>query len=457
MVTRAWGRFLFLVIVSINMQACGGATSKDAPSKTKILAAKDASAFYENVASKVIEEYVDQVDQNTLLEGALNGMLTSLDPHSAYLSPEKLKDMRDSVNGEYAGLGMEVTVDKGLLMVVSPMDGSPAEKGGIKPGDFILAVDGKPTSIETLTESVKRMQGSSGTKVKLMLRRGTADPFELELTRAIIKVEPVKWRTEGNTGYIRITTFINKNTKDQVIMAIKKIKEKLGEKLKGYVLDLRNNAGGLLDQAVDVTDIFIKSGVVVSIRGRNDKLDQVFRTNDNEDLIDGLPLVVLINSGSASASEIVAGALQDHLRAVVVGTRSFGKGSVQVVMPMVNGGAIKLTTSRYFTPNGRSIQKEGIVPDVEIEQTADLSELEDEGLLREADLTHAITNGNKKKNEKHADADMIASKLSKEEVIKKIKDYQLERAIDVLRGMSLYGTHLRNKFEVKMTDAKNKL
>lgn len=433
----------------------------------KVLTIKEAALFYASVASRVQQEYVEPVSQQTLLEGALEGMLSALDPHSSYLSSEKLKMIQDSLKGEYGGLGMEVTLQNGQVLVVSPMDDTPADRAGLKPGDYILKVDGKSILNQDLGNVVKKMQGKPGTSVVLTLQRGEQDPFDVTLSRAIIPVNVVKWRVIGDVGYIRLISFMNKNTKSEVVKAIDKIQKKLGSRLKGFVLDLRNNAGGLLDQAVDVTDIFIKSGTVVSIKGRHKKTEQIFKTNDDEDLIQGLPMVVLINGGSASASEIVAGALQDHRRAVITGTQSFGKGSVQVIMPMTNGGALKLTTAFYYTPSGRSIQKEGVHPDVEIHQTLPM-QLNEEKSFREEDFSKALKEKTLKEKEDEGSDKKVPSFLEKNlEKKKKGKkqgkkqkngppqnsqkgplhllktkedemDFQLKRALDVLKGMSIY-------------------
>lgn len=469
--------FLFLIVIMSPVVGVPKGSLFDVPKKKeKDLTPQEAAIFYANVAARIQKEYVHDVSQSQLLGGALNGMLTSLDPHSGYLSPEKFEMIKDSVKGEYEGLGMEVLPKNGLILIVSPMDDTPAERAGLKPGDYIIMVDGKPVLNEDLNDIVKKMQGKPGTKITLTIRRESKPPFDVTLSRAIIKVKAVKWKVFKDVGYIRITSFINKSTKNEVMDAIQSIQQKVGNKLKGYIIDLRNNAGGLLDQAVDVTDIFIKAGEVVSIRGRDPKDTQAFKTGDDEDFTKGLPLVVLINDGSASASEIMAGALQDHGRAVVVGTRSFGKGSVQVIMPLTNGGAIKMTTALYYTPSGRSIQKDGVEPDIYIPQSVDVKEVNSR-VIREKDLSNALENGNvdssdkeKEKDkddseaqednkdffsidEKDKDKDSDSEQHEKDKLL--VSDFQLKRAVDIVKGMSIYAHSIVGKRKKTTSLAKN--
>lgn len=431
----------------------------DVPRKKDTLTAREAAIFYANVAARIQKEYVDDVTQDELLEGALQGMLSSLDPHSGYLTAEKLKLIKESVKGEYGGLGMEVTTKNGLVMIVTPMDDTPADRADLRPGDYIIMIDGRPVLNQDLSEIVKKMQGKPGTKVTLTIRRGDEPPFDVSLSRAVIKLKSVKWKIFDDVGYVRVINFINKNTKMEVVKAIKEIQSRLTKKLKGFVLDLRNNAGGLLDQAVDVTDIFIQDGLVVSIKGRSKEEQQSFRTGDDKDFINGLPLVVLINGGTASAPEIVAGALQDHGRAVILGTKSFGKGSVQVIMPMTNGGAIKMTTALYYTPSGRSIQKEGVEPDIEIKQAVDVKEIKARR-LREKDFDNALENGEKDKKKKREKDKGLIDFLSDQEVSGEIpkdkallSDFQLKNAVDVLKGMSIYSKSIVGKRRPKKTVA----
>ena len=321
-------------------------------------------------------------------------MLSALDPHSSYMNPKIVRDMQVQTRGEFGGLGIEVTMENGVIKVVSPIDDTPASKAGIMPDDLIIALDGEPVQGLTLKEAVEKMRGQVDTPIKVSIRRGTKDPFDVSLTRETIKVKPVKYRLEGDDiGYIRVTSF-NEQTTPGVLDAVEKLKKEAGNKLKGYIIDLRNNPGGLLDQAIAVSDAFLDKGEIVSVKAR--KNDEVQRCNAKPgDVTNGLPIVVLINGGSASASEIVAGALQDHRRAIVLGTRSFGKGSVQTIMQLTGGGAIRLTTARYFTPSGRSIQKEGIKPDIEVEP-AKIENIQQRSSFREENLRRSITNPNDK-------------------------------------------------------------
>ena len=349
--------------------------------------------LFGDVFERVRSEYVEKVTDEQLIESAINGMLTSLDPHSSYLNKKNFQDMQVQTRGEFGGLGIEVTMENGLVKVVSPIDDTPAAKAGLQAGDLITHLNGEPVLGMSLNDAVEKMRGAVGTEIKLTVRRGeNAEPFEAAITRAVIKIQSVRSRVEGNVGYLRITTF-NEQTQTGLEKAIAKIKADLGSKLAGYVLDLRNNPGGLLDQAISVSDTFLDHGEIVSTRGRKAEDTQRFNAKPG-DLADGLPVVVLINGGSASASEIVAGALQDHHRAVIMGTQSFGKGSVQTIIPIGGHGAIRLTTSRYYTPSGRSIQQLGITPDIEVRQ-ARIEEVEQPAnRRREADLKGALRNDN---------------------------------------------------------------
>ena len=347
--------------------------------------------LFGEVFERVRAEYVEPVSDKQLIEAAINGMLTSLDPHSNFLNADEFQDMQSQTKGSFGGLGIEVTMENGVVKVVSPIDDTPAAKAGVQAGDLIIAIDGKPIVNMSLTEAVDKMRGPVGSDITITVRRGETEPFDLTLARATIPVESVRWRTEGDIGYIRITSFTER-TEDGLKRGIADIKGKLGDKLQGYVLDLRNDPGGLLDQAIAVSDAFLDKGEIVSTRSR--KADQAQRYNATPgDLADGLPLVVLINGGSASASEIVAGALQDHRRAVVLGTQSFGKGSVQTIIPLPGHGAMRLTTARYYTPSGRSIQQLGITPDIEV-QPARIEEIAQMRGYREADLKGALNNDN---------------------------------------------------------------
>ncbi len=324
--------------------------------------------LFGDVFERVRSDYVDQPQDSTLIESAINGMLTSLDPHSTYLPPKEFKDMQIQNRGEFGGLGIEVTMEDGYVKVVTPIDDTPAFKAGVQAGDLITALDGETVQGLTLNQAVEKMRGPVNSNIKLTIKRqGQEKPVELTVTRDLIRIKSVRSREEGDIGYIRITQF-TEQTFDGLKDAFEKFQKDIpADKIKGYVLDLRNNPGGLLDQAIAVSDAFLDRGEIVSTRGREAEETQRFTARAG-DLAKGKPVIVLINGGSASASEIVAGALQDHRRATILGTRSFGKGSVQTIIPLGSNGAIKLTTARYYTPSGRSIQAKGIDPDIEILQ-----------------------------------------------------------------------------------------
>nr|WP_321481727.1 S41 family peptidase [uncultured Cohaesibacter sp.] len=324
--------------------------------------------LFGDVFERVRREYVEIPDDDKLIASALNGMLTSLDPHSSYMSPDSFEDMTVETQGEFGGLGIQVTMDKGVVKVISPMDDTPAHAAGILADDYITHLDGQPVRGMTLSEAVDKMRGKVGTKIKLtIVRENVEKPIEVEITREIIKLTSVKFKAQGDVGYIRITQF-NGQAFAGLTDAIEKLEEEIGEdKIKGYILDLRSNPGGQLDQSIAVADTFLDQGEIVSTRGRNKEEVKRYYSRAG-DLAKGHPLIVLINGGSASASEIVAGALADHHRATLIGSKSFGKGSVQTIIPLSNNGAIRLTTARYYTPSGTSIQAKGIVPDIFVKQ-----------------------------------------------------------------------------------------
>lgn len=379
---------------------------------------------------KIKNNYVEPIDSKDLIESAIEGMLTSLDPHSSYLNNKELNELRVQTKGEFGGLGIEVTLENGFVKVIAPIDDTPAYKAGIKSGDLITHLDNEPVLGMTLSEAVSIMRGKVGSKIKLTVRRNENEKVDINIIRAVIQLKSVKSRIENNIGYIRVSSF-NQKVDKQIIDSISSFKKK--NSLIGYVLDLRNNPGGLLDQAVNVTDIFLERGEIVSTKGRNGKRGSRYNAV-KKDLTDGLPLVVLINQGSASASEIVAGALQDHKRAIIMGTKSFGKGSVQTIIPSGEDVAIKLTTAKYYTPSGRSIQQTGIDPDILVEQ-AELKKLENQR-RKESDLRGAIDNEQLKENE--------SKKSKKENNDKKMEeesdDYQLTRAFDLIFAINLINT-----------------
>ena len=348
--------------------------------------------LFGDVFERVRAEYVEPVNDRDAIENAIQGMLSSLDPHSSYLNQRSFRDMQTQTRGEFGGLGIEVTQEGGYIKVISPIDETPAARAGVKPGDFITHLNGTSVQGLTLQEAVEQMRGQRGTQIKLTIRRqGAERPLELTLTRDVIRPQVVRFRLEeGNLGYVRITSF-NEQTEAGLRRALQQLKQQAQGGLKGLVLDLRNNPGGLLDQAVQVTDDFLTQGEIVSTRARRQEDAQRWNAKPG-DIADGLPIVVLINSGSASASEIVAGALQDHRRAVVLGVKSFGKGSVQTVMPIPGNGAIRLTTARYYTPSGRSIQGTGIEPDIEVLATREETRTGQAQRDREADLRRSLRN-----------------------------------------------------------------
>ncbi|MCH7555237.1 MAG: S41 family peptidase [Proteobacteria bacterium] len=399
--------------------------------------------LFGDVFERVRSDYVEEVSDKELIESAIKGMLSSLDPHSSYLNREGFEDMRVETKGEFGGLGIEVTMENGLVKVISPIDDTPAAKAGVKAGDFITHLDGEQVLGLTLSEAVDRMRGLVGTEIVLMIRReGVEQPIETRIVRAIIKIQSIKARIEENAAYIRITKF-NEQAEVGLIRELGKIKEQLGDTMTGVILDLRNNPGGLLDQAIAVSDAFLDQGEIVSTRGR--RTDSVQRFNAKSgDLADCLPIVVLINGGSASASEIVAGALQDHGRAIILGTRSFGKGSVQTIIPLSGHGAIRLTTARYYTPSGSSIQAKGIEPDIEVIQgrieTEEQNGQRDEASLRNRLASEEEINGDSPEgnsDEAEAEVGNGRSELAQ-------KDFQLSRALDLLHGLSLFNDRVVN-------------
>jgi carboxyl-terminal processing protease len=387
--------------------------------------------LFGDIFERVRAQYVDETTDKQLIESAINGMLQSLDPHSSYLNEENFRDMQVQTRGEFGGLGIEVTMEQGFVRVVSPIDDTPAARAGLEAGDFITHLDGETVQGLSLSDAVDKMRGRVGSDIVLTIRREGVEPFDVTVKRDVIRIRSVRSRVEGKVGYIRITTF-NEQTAPGVEEAMVDIKAELGDEMIGVVLDLRRNPGGLLDQAVKVSDAFLDQGEIVSQRGRNPDDSQRYNATKG-DLAEGLPLVVLINGGSASASEIVAGALQDHKRAVIMGTESFGKGSVQTIMPIAGHGALRLTTAAYFTPSGRSVQRTGITPDIVVEQSR-IETTEGADGVRERDLRNARDNeGIEKGDEGEERATSTA-----------VQDYQLLRALDLLKGIATYTVRATN-------------
>src|SRR6476661_8049343 len=402
--------------------------------------------LFGEVLERVRADYVEKPEDSKLIESAINGMLMALDPHSAYLNPKHFRDMQVQTRGEFGGLGIEVTMENGVVKVVAPIDDTPAAKAGIQSGDLITHLDKEPILGLTLQDAVEKMRGPVNSAITLtVVRKGVEDPFDVKVTRDVIHINPVKYSAEGDdVGYIRVTTF-NEQTTANMQKAIEDLKKQLGPKLKGYIIDLRNNPGGLLDQAISVSDTFLDQGAIVLTRGRD--LEETQRSNARPgDITDGQKIVVLINGGSASASEIVAGALQDHHRATILGTRSFGKGSVQTIIPLGSNGALRLTTARYYTPSGRSIQAKGIEPEVVVEEELpdDLKAKADQQSTRgEANLRGHL----KGEDEEAGGKDEEESGSSAYVAPEKDKDTQLQYALDLLRGNKSVNTDSKKKAE----------
>ncbi|WP_293441264.1 S41 family peptidase [Planktotalea sp.] len=403
--------------------------------------------LFGDIFERIRAQYVEEVDEGDLIKAAINGMLTSLDPHSSYLSPDDANDMRVQTRGEFGGLGIEVTQEEGFVKVVSPIDGTPADEAGIEAGDFITHVDGESILGLALDGAVEMMRGPVGSEIIVtIVREGEAEPFDVSIIRDTIKLTAVRSRAEGQTVVLRVTTFNDQTTPNLEEKLAKEVEELGGmDNVNGFVIDLRNNPGGLLTQAIRVSDAFLEKGEIVSTRGRDPADGDRFNATPG-DLAMGKPVVVLINGGSASASEIVAGALQDHRRAIVIGTKSFGKGSVQTVMPLRSNGAMRLTTARYYTPSGRSIQALGVSPDIIVEQPRRAPEAEDEAEKEsisrrnrsESDLRGSLDNDSLTEDEiRQIEADREKAKRAAQ---LRDDDYQLAYAIDILKGLSALGS-----------------
>lgn len=430
--------------VVLTTQVAGPLVAQEAEKPASVYEQLD---LFGDIFERIRAQYVEQVDEGELIQAAINGMLTSLDPHSSYLPPEDYSDMREQTRGEFGGLGIEVTQEEGFVKVVSPIDGTPAAEAGIKSGDFITQVNGESLMGLTLDEAVNMMRGPVGSEIIITIaREGTDEPFDVTIVRETIKIAATKARTDQGTVILRVTTFSDQ-TYSGLEEGIKKSIEELGgiDKVNGFVLDLRNNPGGLLTQAIAVSDAFLEKGEIVSTRGRKPEDSERFNAEPG-DLAQGKPVVVLINGGSASASEIVTGALQDHHRAIVVGTKSFGKGSVQTVIPLKGDAAMRLTTARYYTPSGRSIQSLGISPDIVVEQPVPPpvdpdapAETPEEATARktrsEADLRGALSNDSMTDDEKKVFEE--EQKQAEEAAKRRQDDYQMAYAIDIIKGLTV--------------------
>ena len=419
--------FLFCIIIALSVTGSTASKNKET---------YEYLDLFGQIFDRVRSQYVDNVTDEELIEKAIDGMLTGLDPHSGYMDEEVWEEMQMDTQGKFGGLGIEITMEEGFVKVISPIEDTPAYKAGVLAGDFIIQIDDAPVFGLTLSEAVELMRGEKGDPITITISREGVEPFEVNIIRDIIKIQSVKYEIFDNVGYLRITSF-TEQTESGLIKYIKKIKEELDNKQIGFVLDLRSNPGGLLKQSVKVSDIFLEQGEIVSTRGRNKKDIQRYRAKKG-DRINGQPLIVLINGGSASASEIVAGALQDHKRAIIVGTKSFGKGSVQTIIPFKKSGnnksttGIRLTTARYYTPSGESIQGKGIMPDIIIEQgTFESKEFQ---RYSEADLKDSLDNeDNENKNDENSDTNEETEEKNRLDT-----DYQLARAVDLIQGIGIY-------------------
>ncbi|WP_420861614.1 S41 family peptidase [Algirhabdus cladophorae] len=426
-----------LASVIVTTQIAGPLVAQENAQKSSVYEQLD---LFGDIFERIRAQYVEEVDEGDLIEAAINGMLTSLDPHSSYLPPDDAEAMQVQTRGEFGGLGIEVTQEEGFVKVVSPIDGTPADAAGIEAGDFITHVDGESVLGLTLDEAVDMMRGVVGSEIIItVVREDAPEPFDVSIVRDIIKLTAVRTRTEAESVVLRVTTFNDQTFPNLRDGLAKQIEEAGGiDKINGVIVDLRNNPGGLLSQAIRVSDAFLEKGEIVSTRGRNIQDGDRFNAQPG-DLAQGKPIVVLINGGSASASEIVAGALQDHRRAIVIGTKSFGKGSVQTVMPLRGDGAMRLTTARYYTPSGRSIQALGVSPDIIVEQPRRVvEEDEDEDTARptrtEADLRGSLNNDSLSEDEIR----QIEEDRARAEEAAQLRDddYQLAYAIDILKGLS---------------------
>jgi len=424
-------KFVFVIIFSLFVTTLGFLPNNVSKAQSNRQETYKQLNLFGDVFQRVQEQYVEEVTDKELIESAISGMLQSLDPHSSYLSAESYKDMQVKTKGTFGGLGIEITMEDGVVKVVSPIDETPAALAGMQSGDLIIGINGESIRGLSINDAVSQLRGPIGSNVTITVVRNKQEPFELVIKRDIIKIRSVRHNIINNVGYIRLTTF-SETTTEGMENSIKKIQEELGKKFQGLILDLRNNPGGLLSQSISVSDSFLDRGEIVSTKGRkNGDASRVFAKKG--DVINGKPLVVLINSGSASASEIVAGALKDHSRAIIIGTRSFGKGSVQSIIPLPGNGAMRLTTARYYTPSGVSIQAKGIEPDILVEAGVTNIKDKDSKIRREENLRGALD-----KKEPKANGDLKDKEEPLTKVEKLLQDNQVSRAVDLIRGINLY-------------------
>ena len=424
-------KFVFVIIFSLFVTTLGFLPNNVSKAQSNRQETYKQLNLFGDVFQRVQEQYVEEVTDKELIESAISGMLQSLDPHSSYLSAESYKDMQVKTKGTFGGLGIEITMEDGVVKVVSPIDETPAALAGMQSGDLIIGINGESIRGLSINDAVSQLRGPIGSNVTITVVRNKQEPFELVIKRDIIKIRSVRHNIINNVGYIRLTTF-SETTTEGMENSIKKIQGELGKKFQGLILDLRNNPGGLLNQSISVSDSFLDRGEIVSTKGRkNGDASRVFAKKG--DVINGKPLVVLINSGSASASEIVAGALKDHSRAIIIGTRSFGKGSVQSIIPLPGNGAMRLTTARYYTPSGVSIQAKGIEPDILVEAGVTNIKDKDSKIRREENLRGALD-----KKEPKANGDLKDKEEPLTKVEKLLQDNQVSRAVDLIRGINLY-------------------
>ena len=424
-------KFVFLIIFSLFVTTLGFLPNNVSEAQSNRQETYKQLNLFGDVFQRVQEQYVEEVTDKELIESAISGMLQSLDPHSSYLSAESYKDMQVKTKGTFGGLGIEITMEDGVVKVVSPIDETPAALAGMQSGDLIIGINGESIRGLSINDAVSQLRGPIGSNVTITVVRNKQEPFELVIKRDIIKIRSVRHNIINNVGYVRLTTF-SETTTEGMKSSIKKIQSELEKNFQGLILDLRNNPGGLLNQSISVSDSFLDRGEIVSTKGRkNGDASRVFAKKG--DVINGKPLVVLINSGSASASEIVAGALKDHSRAIIIGTRSFGKGSVQSIIPLPGNGAMRLTTARYYTPSGVSIQAKGIEPDIQVEAGVTNIKEKDTKIRREENLRGAL---DKKESKTNGDLKNKEEPLTKVE--KLMQDNQVSRAVDLIRGINLY-------------------